>query len=160
MAKSPKSSRKSKSEHKPAAEPESEAPAADPQPGATSAGGASASGGQTESKTRLLDQLGDALLDIGSEAKRLGKIGVAKVEKYGKMGITKADLEREKLALNSAYSALGKRIVELWDDSPTASVRSGDREIEEEINRVKDLRQRVAELREKLNTLRVEDKQP
>ncbi|MBI3829719.1 MAG: hypothetical protein HY291_09395 [Planctomycetes bacterium] len=157
MAKSPKSSRKSKSERKPAAEPE--APSADPQSGAASSGGASVSGGQPESKTRLLDQLGDALLDIGSEAKRLGKIGVAKVEKYGKMGITKADLEREKLALNSAYAALGKRIVELWDDSPTASVRAGDREVEEEINRVKDLRQKVSELREKLNTLRTDEPQ-
>lgn len=143
MAKSSKSSRKPKSE--------AQAPPPQPPPVPPPATGPAP---QSES---LIDQLGDALLNIGSEAKRLGQKGITQVEKYGRLGITRADFEREKLALRSAYANLGEKITQLWDDSPMAAVRSGDVEFEEEMKRVKELRQKVAELREKLNTLRANE---
>jgi len=141
MAKSSKSTRKPKTEAHTPPPPVVPPPAAGPTP-------------QSES---LIDQLGDALLNIGSEAKRLGQKGITQVEKYGRLGITRADLEREKLALRSAYANLGEKITQLWDDSPMATVRSGDVEFEEEMKRVKELRRKVAELREKLNTLRTDE---
>lgn len=105
----------------------------------------------------LLDQFGDALLKMGSEARRLSKLGMAHAEKYGKLGWCKAEVGKEKLALQYAYSRLGEKVVKLWDDSPLASVRAGDHEISGEVGKIKATRERLAQLREEMNALRAQN---
>jgi len=120
-------------------------------------GAAPSASNATPGDASLLDQFGEALLKMGSEARRLGKLGVAHAEKYGKLGWCKAEVEKEKLALQYAYSRLGEKVVKLWDDSPLASVRAGDQEISGEVGKIKTTRERIAKLREEMNELRAKD---
>ncbi len=88
-------------------------------------------------------QVGDAFRTAGASA-----------EKYAKMGLSKAELEKERLDLYQAHSRLGETVMKIWDESEDVAVRAGDPEIAKRRKEVREIRERMAKLRERINTLR------
>lgn len=128
-----------------------------------------ASGGKEEklTGTRLLDEFGEALLNVGTKAGQIGGWGLKKVEEYGKKGVAgagrigrlgaaRAELEKEKFALSNAYEALGKDVATFWAKKPNAAIRPGTKEIAETLSAVRVILDRIAEIEKVMKTLRGE----
>ena len=115
--------------------------------------------------TRLLDEFGEALLNVGSKASRLGGWGVKKVEEYGrrgvakaesigKLGVAKAELERARFSLANAYEALGEDIAAVWKKKPGAAVASDDEAVATSWTAVREHLKTIDEIQRRMKGLR------
>ena len=78
-------------------------------------------------------------------------------ERYARIGVCMADLERLKLKLNSAHRKLGEAVVKCWDAAPDISVSSTESSIREYLLNVHDLRRRIREADKKIKSLQEQD---
>lgn len=91
----------------------------------------------------FFEQVGEAFKTAGASA-----------EKYAKMGLAKAELEKERLDLYRAHSRLGEVVMKIWDESENVAIRTADSEIAKHRKEVREIRERMAKLRERINDLR------
>lgn len=99
----------------------------------------------TDRSKGFLDQLGKGLQAAGSKTRQLGKLGLAKGE-----------LEREKLALNSAYSKLGEAVSESWIAEPGAAVVDQDPRFAEHVADIETCHTKIADIEKRIESIRRE----
>lgn len=93
----------------------------------------------------LLDQFGESLLAAGAKAEQIGRWSVARLERFGKLGIARAELERERFALNAEYQALGEAASGVWEKTPRTALAPDHPALAEALKAV---RARLARIRE------------
>ncbi|HEY3322427.1 MAG TPA: hypothetical protein VGP72_18335 [Planctomycetota bacterium] len=71
-------------------------------------------------------------------------------EKYARLGVNVAELEKLRLQLKVAYGKLGESIVKCWDAAPDIGVAAGDPAVNDPVRRIRDLRRRIREIEIKL----------
>ncbi|HYG75779.1 MAG TPA: hypothetical protein VEK08_12310 [Planctomycetota bacterium] len=86
--------------------------------------------------------LGDGLKAAGQTA-----------EKYARLGVSVAELEKLRMELKLAHARLGEAIIRCWDAAPDIGVAPDDPAIKDPIKAVKDLRRRIRELEIKMKTI-------
>ena len=91
----------------------------------------------------FFDSLGQTLKSAGATA-----------EKYAKLGYSKAESEKERLALYQAHARLGEAVMKVWDDSESVAVHAVDPLIAERVKDVRERREKIAQIREKMNEIR------
>lgn len=97
-----------------------------------------------ESKSRgFFQQFGDSLKAAGQTA-----------ERYTRIGITMAELEKLRLNLRSAYQKLGETVARCWDAAPDIGVSAHDSDVKEHIKKVNALRRQIREVEAKIRTLK------
>jgi hypothetical protein len=74
-------------------------------------------------------------------------------ERYARLGISTASLEKMKLELKMAYSRLGENIVKCWDAAPDIGVAANDPAVSDTYRKVRDLRRKIREAEAKIRTL-------
>lgn len=95
----------------------------------------------------FFQQMGDSLKSAGKTA-----------EKYTRIGITMAELEKLRLELKSAYYKLGESVVRCWDAAPDIGVSANDSDVKDLFKKVSTLRRQIREVEAKIQTLKVGDK--
>lgn len=95
-----------------------------------------------ETASGFFKSLGAGLKTAGSTAERFARIGV-----------NMADLERLKLKLNSAHARLGESVVKCWDAAPDIGVSATESSIRDHLLAVHDLRRRIRETDRKIKAL-------
>jgi len=103
-------------------------------------------GDQPKSKG-FFQQMGDSLKAAGQTA-----------EKYTRIGITMAELEKLRLDLKSAYQKLGENVARCWDAAPDIGVSAHDSDVKEHVKKVNLLRRQIREVEAKIRALKVGDK--
>lgn len=83
----------------------------------------------------FLKALGDGLRAAGKKGKELGQKGIAR-----------AEIESEKLVLNSAYAELGKAVMAIWLKEPDAQVSALEGTVTARRQRVETILKRIREL--------------
>ncbi|HYF52075.1 MAG TPA: hypothetical protein VEJ63_21880 [Planctomycetota bacterium] len=96
------------------------------------------------------DKSRDFFQTIGDGLKSAGKTA----EKYAKMGISAAALEKQRLDLRLAYAKLGEAVHRCWTDAPDLGVAATDPSVRAHVKAVNDLRRRIRETEIKLRELR------
>lgn len=120
-----------KKKSKPAAEKAAEEPKVAPAPTAT-----------TQARD-FFNRLGEGLKSAGQTA-----------ERYARVGVGVAELEKIRLELKLAQSNLGEAVVKCWDEAPDIGVTSHDTAVKKSYNEVKALRRKIRELESKIAGLR------
>lgn len=121
---------KRKKKTKPAAEPKAEETKTPPPPAGTSA-------------RDFFNRIGEGLKSTGQTA-----------ERYARVGVGVAELEKLRLELRLAQSNLGETVVKCWDEAPDIGVTSHDTAIKKSYNEVKALRRKIRELESRIAGLR------
>jgi hypothetical protein len=98
---------------------------------------------ETNKPRDFFKSLGDGLKAAGETA-----------ERYTRIGISTAALEKLKLELKLAYSRLGESVNRCWDAAPDIPVASNDPAIAPQVKAVNDLRRRIRETEIKLRSLK------
>ena len=91
----------------------------------------------------------DFFRSIGEGLKSAGQTA----ERYARMGVGVAELEKLRLELKLAYSKLGENIIKCWDAAPDIGVAANDPAVKEPVKAVKDLRRRIREIEIKIKSL-------
>jgi hypothetical protein len=91
----------------------------------------------------------DFFRTIGEGLKSAGQTA----ERYARMGVGVAELEKLRLELKLAYSKLGENVIKCWDAAPDIGVAANDPAVKEPVKAVKDLRRRIREIEIKIKTL-------
>ena len=100
--------------------------------------------GRTDPKSRdFFQTIGDGLKSAGKAA-----------EKYAKMGISAAALEKQRLDLRLAYAKLGEAVHRCWNDAPDLGVAATDASVKAHVKAINDLRRKIRETEIKLRELR------
>jgi hypothetical protein len=115
-----------------------------PRPDADAEGGSqkSAQAGAGNKGADFFRSIGEGLKSAGQTA-----------ERYARMGVGVAELEKLRLELKLAYSKLGENIIKCWDAAPDIGVAANDPAVKEPVKAVKDLRRRIREIEIKIKTL-------
>lgn len=121
---------KRKKKAKPAAENKAEETKSPPPP----------SGGSARD---FFNRIGEGLKSAGQTA-----------ERYARVGVGVAELEKLRLELRLAQSNLGEAVVKCWDEAPDIGVTSHDAAIKKSYSEVKALRRKIRELESKIAGLR------
>lgn len=87
---------------------------------------------------------------IGEGIKQAGQTA----ERYAKVGVGVAEMEKLRLELKLAQSKLGEAVVKCWDDAPDVGVTSSDTAVKKPFAEVKSLRRKIRELESKVASLR------
>ena len=95
----------------------------------------------------FFQQMGDSLKSAGKTA-----------EKYTRIGITMAELEKLRLDLKSAYTKLGESVARCWDAAPDIGISANDSDVKDLVKKVNALRRQIREVEAKIRTLKVGDK--
>lgn len=91
----------------------------------------------------LFSRIGDGIKAAGQSA-----------ERYAKVGIGVAEIEKLRLELRLAQSKLGEAVVKCWDEAPDIGVTSSDQAVKKQFGEVKSLRRKIRELESKVAGLR------
>lgn len=75
-------------------------------------------------------------------------------ERFARMGVSAAELEKLKLELRVAQARLGESVLKCWDAAPDIGVTANDPAVKEPARAVKELRRRIREIEKHLTTLR------
>ncbi len=81
------------------------------------------------------------------------KAAGAAAERYTRMGINLADLEKQRVQLKLAYARLGESVTRCWDAAPDIGVAAGDSSVKEQVRTVNDLRRKIRETELKIRNL-------
>lgn len=104
---------------------------------------AGASQSATSAARELFSRIGDGLKAAGQSA-----------ERYAKVGIGVAEIEKLRLELRLAQSKLGEAVVKCWDEAPDIGVTSSDATVKKPFAEVKSLRRKIRELEARVAGLR------
>lgn len=107
--------------------------------------------------TSLLDQFGESLLAAGAKAEQIGRWSVARLERYGKLGIARAELERERFALNGEYQALGEAAAGAWEKTPRSALAPDHPAVAEALKTVRARLARIREIEAQMATIRTSE---
>jgi hypothetical protein len=91
----------------------------------------------------FFQQVGDSLKSAGQTA-----------EKYTRIGITMAELEKLRMDLKSSYQKLGETITRCWDAAPEIGVSAHDSDVKDHVKKVNALRRQIREVEAKIRTLK------
>ena len=103
---------------------------------------------QTPKSKGFFQQVGDSLKSAGQTA-----------EKYTRIGITMAELEKLRMDLKSSYQKLGETITRCWDAAPDIGVSAHDSDVKDHVKKVNALRRQIREVEAKIRTLKTGDKE-
>lgn len=92
----------------------------------------------------------DFFRTIGEGLKSAGQTA----ERYARMGVGVAEVEKLHLELKLAYSKLGEQIVKCWDAAPDIGVAPNDPAVTAQVKAIKDLRRRIREIEIKIKSLK------
>lgn len=92
----------------------------------------------------------DLFSRIGNGLKAAGQ----SAERYAKVGMGVAEIEKLRLELRLAQSKLGEAVVKCWDEAPDIGVTSSDASVKKPFGEVKALRRKIRELESRVAGLR------
>jgi hypothetical protein len=101
------------------------------------------------SKANKNEKSKDFFSSIGDGLKAAGKAA----EKYTRIGLKHAELEKLRLQLKLAYGRLGEAVNKCWDAAPDIGVAPDDASVKVEVKAVNDLRRKIRETEIKIRTL-------
>jgi len=87
---------------------------------------------------------------IGEGLKAAGQTA----EKYARLGVSAAELEKLRVELRLAHARLGEAIIKCWDAAPDIGVAPDDPAIKDSVKAVKDFRRRIREVEIKMKTIK------
>lgn len=91
----------------------------------------------------FLDTIGDTLRSAGETA-----------ERYTRIGVGHAEIEKLRFDLKSAHAALGEVVMRCWHDAPDLGLTSRDPAIIQSYRRVKEVRRKIREKEAKIAELK------
>lgn len=100
-------------------------------------------GGAANAARELFSRIGEGLKSAGKTA-----------ERYAKVGVGVAEVEKLRLELKLAQAKLGEAVVKCWDEAPDIGVTSSDASVKKPFGEVKALRRKIRELEAKVAGLR------
>lgn len=106
----------------------------------------------------LLDQFSETLLAAGAKAEQMGRWSFDRLERYGKLGIARAELERERFALNGEYQALGEAAAGAWEKAPRSALAPDHPAVAEALKTVRARLARIREIEAQMATIRTSEK--
>ena len=79
-------------------------------------------------------------------------------EKYTRIGISMAEVEKLRLELKMAYARLGESVSRCWDAAPDIGVTASDPTVKKPVREVNDLRRNIRETEIKIQALQQSQK--
>lgn len=107
----------------------------------------------------LLDQFSETLLAAGAKAEQMGRWSFDRLERYGKLGIARAELERERFALHGEFQALGEAAAGAWEKAPRTALAPDHPAVAEALKAVRARLARIREIEAQMATIRTSEGQ-
>lgn len=104
-------------------------------------------GGENAAPKNFFQSLGDGIKAAGQAA-----------EKYTRIGVRIAELEKLRIELKLGYARLGEGVSRCWDAAPDIGVTATDPAVKLPVREINDLRRRIRETEIKIQALQQEKK--